>query len=69
MMVIKHQGKWYMVAEGEQDQAQLLTSNDGVTWKREGTLDVRLKNGNPIPPGPIRHTHSVCRAWDLVSLL
>ncbi len=52
MMVLKHEGTYYMFAEGEGDQAQMLTSPDGVEWKREGTLDVRLANGEPIPAGP-----------------
>ncbi|MFK7820072.1 MAG: glycosylase [Planctomycetaceae bacterium] len=52
MMVLKHQGRYLMVAEGKNDQSQLLTSKDGLTWKREGRLDVRLENGEPIPPGP-----------------
>ncbi|MEX0724755.1 MAG: glycosylase [Planctomycetaceae bacterium] len=52
MMVVKLDGVYYMFAEGSMDQAQLLTSTDGVHWTRERTLDVRLKNGEPIPPGP-----------------
>ena len=43
---------WLMVAEGKQDQAQWLSSPDGRTWKREGQLDVRLTNGQPIEAGP-----------------
>ena len=49
--VIPHDGTLYMFAEGEQDRAQLLTSRDGIAWQRIGTLDVRLKNGEPIPDG------------------
>ena len=49
--VITHDGTLYMFAEGEQDRAQLLTSRDGIAWQRVGTLDVRLKNGEPIPDG------------------
>lgn len=52
MMVIRHQGRLLMFAEGRDDQAQLLSSADGIEWTREGTLDVRLKDGSPIPPGP-----------------
>ncbi|MEZ6125160.1 MAG: glycosylase [Planctomycetaceae bacterium] len=52
MMIVRHSGTYYMFAEGAQDQAQLLTSADGMTWQRVGTLDVRLVNGQPIPPGP-----------------
>ncbi len=53
MMVLKHQGTFYMFAEGENDQAQLLTSSDGVRWFRVGRLDVRTTNGKPIKPGPL----------------
>ena len=52
MMVVRHDGRYYMFAEGAQDQAQLFTSPDGLTWTREGALDVRLTNGQPIPAGP-----------------
>lgn len=52
MCVVPHEGTLYMFAEGEQDRAQLLTSKDGITWTRAGQLDVRLKNGDPIPEGP-----------------
>ncbi len=50
--IIPHDGTLYMFAEGEQDRAQLLTSQDGIAWKRVGRLDVRLKNGMPIEDGP-----------------
>ena len=43
---------WHMFAEGRDDQAQLLTSRDGVKWQRAGSLDVRKANGQPIEPGP-----------------
>jgi hypothetical protein len=52
MMVVKHGGKYYMFAEGKDDLAHLLVSDDGLDWTRLGLLDVRLKNGKPIPPGP-----------------
>lgn len=50
--VVKHQNTFYMFAEGFLDRAQLLTSPDGLNWTRHGLLDVRLSNGEPIPPGP-----------------
>ncbi len=50
--IVPHERTLYMFAEGEQDRAQLLTSNDGLTWTRVGRIDVRLKNGEPIPDGP-----------------
>ncbi len=52
MIVVPHQGTLYMFAEGRDDQAQLLTSTDGVVWSRVGPLDVRMTNGQPIETGP-----------------
>jgi hypothetical protein len=52
MMVVRHDGTFYMFAEGQGDQAHLLTSKDGIDWKREGQLDVRRTDGRPIAEGP-----------------
>lgn len=52
VMVVADGQRLLMVAEGEQDRAQLLESTDGVAWRRHGTLDVRLTTGEPIPDGP-----------------
>lgn len=52
MMVVAHEGVYYMFAEGRDDQAQLLSSKDGVHWKRHGQLDVRRRDGRPIEFGP-----------------
>lgn len=52
LMIVKHDGTYYMFAEGADDQSQLLTSTDGLKWTRQGTLDVRLKDGRPIEAGP-----------------
>ncbi|MCE9554938.1 MAG: glycosylase [Planctomycetes bacterium] len=52
MMVVRHDGRWIMFAEGRDDQAQWLISADGVHWTRQGTLDIRQTDGRPIPPGP-----------------
>ncbi len=52
MMVVKHQGTYFMFAEGYQDRAHLLVSEDGVNWKRKGKLDVRKTDGKPISEGP-----------------
>jgi hypothetical protein len=52
MMVVKHDGTYYMFAEGKHDIAQLLTSKDGIQWTLIGPLDIRLTDGQPIPPGP-----------------
>lgn len=52
MCVVPYNGLYYMFAEGAEDRAQLLTSRDGIDWKRVGHLDVRMKNGDPISAGP-----------------
>ncbi len=52
MMIVKHGDRYLMFAEGAGDQAQLLESLDGLKWTRIGNLDIRLANGQPIPPGP-----------------
>ena len=52
MSIVPQTGTLNMFAEGRDDLAQLLTSRDGVKWHREGPLDVRLVNGQPIEPGP-----------------
>lgn len=52
MMVISHNGRYIMFAEGKHDQPQMLESEDGVKWTRVGTLDVRQVNGTAIKPGP-----------------
>ncbi len=52
MIVVPHKGKYYMFAEGKDDQAHLLISLDGVEWRRQGVLDIRMRKGAPIPSGP-----------------
>jgi hypothetical protein len=52
MMIVKDGGKYWMFAEGKDDLAHLLVSDDGVKWKRIGLLDIRKKDGQPISPGP-----------------
>lgn len=52
VMVVKHDGTFYMFSEGTGDRAQLLTSPDGVNWTRVGKLDVRYADGRPLSPGP-----------------
>ncbi len=41
-----------MFAEGKNDIAHQLSSADGRHWDELGPLDVRLRNGSPIPAGP-----------------
>lgn len=50
--VWKHEGTYYMFAEGAADQAQLLTSTDRVHWQRVGRIDIRDTHGRPLAPGP-----------------
>ena len=52
MMIVKHQGKYWMFAEGREDRAHLLVSDNGIDWKSLGKLDIRLKSGKPIADGP-----------------
>ncbi len=52
MHVVKHEGKYIMLAEGRNDIAHLLTSKDGVAWKEEGNLVILRSNGEPIEEGP-----------------
>jgi predicted GH43/DUF377 family glycosyl hydrolase len=53
MVVLKDpdENRYLMFAEGEKDRAHWLTSKDGIDWKAQGRLNVRLKNGMPIPDG------------------
>jgi hypothetical protein len=51
VFVVKQAGVYHMFAEGEGDVAHRLSSNDGLAWREEGRLDVRLRSGAPIPPG------------------
>ncbi len=52
MMIVKHDAKYFMFAEGREDRAHMLVSDNGIDWKRVGQLDIRLKSGKPIPDGP-----------------
>jgi predicted GH43/DUF377 family glycosyl hydrolase len=52
MMVVKQGDTYFMFAEGAHDEAQLLTSTDGIHWVRTGKLDVRYRDGQPLTPGP-----------------
>lgn len=51
MSVIKHDGIYYMFAEGRGDTAHMLTSSDRIHWKEQGKLDIRKSNGEPIGKG------------------
>ncbi len=52
MCVIRHEANMYLFAEGRDDIAHQLTSQDGRTWREEGSLDIREPDGKPISPGP-----------------
>lgn len=52
MMVVKYGNKYFMVAEGVNDVAHMLTSANGIDWHRLGNLDIRKSNGESIDPGP-----------------
>jgi hypothetical protein len=52
MCVVRDGETYYMFAEGKDDIAHMLTSTDRVHWTDHGTLDIRLRNGKPLSPGP-----------------
>lgn len=52
MCVVKKGETYYMFAEGRDDIAHLLASEDRVHWRELGPLDIRMTNGEPIAPGP-----------------
>lgn len=52
IFVIHYQGKYYMLAEGKNDIAHMLISDDGIHWTNEGDLDIRKINGESIDTGP-----------------
>lgn len=51
MFVTKQDGKYYMYAEGRNDVAHLLTSDNGIDWIEQGDLTIRTARGDSIP-GP-----------------
>lgn len=48
MFVIKYEGKYYMYAEGKNDIAHLLISDDGINWDEQGDLVISTEKGDPI---------------------
>lgn len=52
VFVIKSDKTYYMFAESKDDIPRLLTSTDRINWTDRGSLDVRMKNGQPISKGP-----------------
>ncbi len=51
MMVVKDGDTYYLFAEGRGDQPHLFTSKDKTHWTRQGQLDIRYANGQPIAKG------------------
>ncbi|HEX5555166.1 MAG TPA: glycosylase [Chitinophagaceae bacterium] len=51
MFVVKNEGTYYMFAEGRNDVAHALVSDDGIHWLEEGDLDIRTTKGASVP-GP-----------------
>jgi len=49
MIVIKHEGIYYMYAEGVDDVAHLMTSPDGIKWQEQGDLTITTTKGDTIP--------------------
>ncbi len=48
-MMVWHEGDtYYMFAEGLNDVAHLLTSQDGIHWQEQGSLDIRKTNGDTV---------------------
>lgn len=52
VFVIKSGKTYYMFAESKDDIPRMLTSTDRIRWTDHGSLDVRMKNGQPISKGP-----------------
>jgi beta-1,2-mannobiose phosphorylase / 1,2-beta-oligomannan phosphorylase len=51
MFVMRHEGKYFMFAEGKNDIAHMLTSSDGINWQEQGNLVILTVKGDTIP-GP-----------------
>ena len=49
MMVVRHEDTYYMFAEGLNDRAHLLSSQDRIHWTEHGKLELRLASGEPFP--------------------
>lgn len=49
--VLRRDGVYHMFAEGKDDIAHRLSSPDGLHWREEERLDIRLGNGQPLGPG------------------
>lgn len=52
MCVVRDGDTYFMFAEGKDDIAHLLTSDDRIHWTERGPLDIRMADGRPISDGP-----------------
>jgi beta-1,2-mannobiose phosphorylase / 1,2-beta-oligomannan phosphorylase len=52
LMVVKHKDVYYMFAEGKNDIAHLLTSEDKIHWEDHGSLSITYAKGEPLSAGP-----------------
>jgi beta-1,2-mannobiose phosphorylase / 1,2-beta-oligomannan phosphorylase len=52
MMVVLHDGTYYMFAEGLNDRAHLLISQNKISWSDRGFLKISYTNGKPLSEGP-----------------
>jgi beta-1,2-mannobiose phosphorylase / 1,2-beta-oligomannan phosphorylase len=52
VMVVPDGDKYYIFAEGQDDEMQLLVSTDRVSWTRIGRVDIRHVDGTPLSHGP-----------------
>jgi beta-1,2-mannobiose phosphorylase / 1,2-beta-oligomannan phosphorylase len=50
--VVRDDRNYVMFAEGKNDIAHLLTSEDGRRWSDHGALNILKTDGTPISPGP-----------------
>ncbi len=49
--VLRRDDMYHMFAEGKDDIAHQLSSPDGIHWRGENRLDIRLVDGQPLAPG------------------
>ena len=52
VMVLHHGGAYYLFAEGENDEIQMLLGSDPVHFSWRGRVDIRNRDGSPLVPGP-----------------
>lgn len=50
VFVMKHNNRYYMFAEGADDKAHLLISENGLQWESKGDLTILTTKGDTIAP-------------------